>query len=72
MPIALIPIFVEPTAPDVIGYDELAEPSDELLEQCGFFVPHYLGPDPSSHLMARMPLLERTQLLTAGFEAAIA
>ncbi len=71
MPIALIPRFVAPSAPDVIGYDDLAEPSGELLEQCGFFVPHYLGPDPNSHLMARMPLLERTQLLTAGFEAAV-
>ena len=41
------------------------------MAQCGFFVPHYLGPDPNAHLMARMPMLERTQLLTAGFEAAV-
>lgn len=71
MPIALIPSFVAPSAPDVIGYDDLEDPADELIEQCGFFVPHYLGPEPNSHLMARMPLLERTQLLTAGFEAAL-
>ena len=71
MPIALIPSFVAPSAPDVIGYDELADPAEEVMAQCGFFVPHYLGPDPNAHLMARMPLLERTQLLTAGFEAAL-
>jgi phosphoglycerate dehydrogenase-like enzyme len=71
VPIALIPSFVAPNAPDVIGYDEVVDPAEELLAQCGFFVPHYLGPDPNAHLMARMPLLERTQLLTAGFEAAI-
>ena len=71
MPIALIPSFVAPSAPDVIGYDDLKDPADELIEQCGFLVPHYLGPEPNSHLMAQMPLLERTQPLTAGFEAAL-
>ena len=71
MLIALIPEFVAPAAPGVIGYDEETEPSADLLDRCGFFVPHYLGPEPNSHLMARMPKLERAQLLTAGFEAAL-
>lgn len=71
MLIALIPEFVAPAAPGVIGYDEETEPSADLLDRCGFFVPHYLGPEPNSHLMARMPNLERAQLLTAGFEAAL-
>ena len=71
MLIALIPEFVAPAAPGVIGYDEATDPSADLLDRCGFFVPHYLGPEPNSHLMARMPYLERAQLLTAGFEAAL-
>jgi phosphoglycerate dehydrogenase-like enzyme len=71
MLIALIPEFVAPAAPGVIGYDEATELAADLLDRCGFFVPHYLGPEPNSHLMARMPNLERAQLLTAGFEAAL-
>ena len=71
MLIALIPEFVAPAAPGVIGYDEITDLSADLLGRCGFFVPHYLGPEPNAHLMARMPNLERTQLLTAGFEAAL-
>ena len=71
MLIALIPEFVAPAAPGVIGYDEATDPSADLLDRGGCFVPHYLGPEPNSHLMARMPNLERAQLLTAGFEAAL-
>ena len=71
MLIALIPEFVAPAAPGVVGYDEVSELSGELLDRCGFFVPHYLGPPPNAHLMGRMPNLERAQLLTAGFEAAL-
>lgn len=71
MLIALIPEFVAPVIPGVVGYDEASDLSGELLDRCGFFVPHYLGPPPNAHLMARMPNLERAQLLTAGFEAAV-
>ena len=71
MLIALIPEFVAPVAPGVVTYDDATELSGDLLDRCGFFVPHYLGPEPNAHLMSRMPDLQRTQLLTAGFEAAL-
>ena len=71
MSIALIPAFVAPSAPDVVTYgdDEVLDPG--LLEQCGFFTPHYLGPEPNAHLMREMPNLVCVQLLTAGFEYAV-
>ena len=68
--IALIPDFVAPEAPDVIGYHEGPEPDPELLVRCEFFVPHYLGPEPNAHWMTSMPNLKVCQLLTAGFEYA--
>lgn len=69
--IALIPAFVAPEAPDVFAYGDDDVLGDELLERCGFFTPHYLGPGPNAHLMQRMPGLACVQLLTAGFEHAV-
>lgn len=70
-PIALIPAFVAPKAADVVPYgdDEVLAP--DLLERCGFFTPHYLGPGPNAHLMSEMPHLRCVQLLTAGYEYAV-
>lgn len=68
-PIALIPAFVAPTAPDVVPYDDVLGP--DLLEACGFFTPHYMGWEPNVPLMGRMPNLACVQLLTAGFEYAV-
>lgn len=69
--IALMPAFVAPSAPDVVAYGDDDVLSREQLEHCGFFVPHYLGPGPNSHLMADMPNLVAAQLLTAGYDYAI-
>ncbi len=68
--IALIPEIVGTPGPGVMIYGEDERLSDEQLESCGFFVPHYMGAEPNTHLMARMPNLEVCQLLTAGFEHA--
>ena len=69
-PIALIPAFVAPTAPDVVPYDDDVLGPD-LLQACGFFTPHYMGWEPNVPLMGRMPNLACVQLLTAGFEYAV-
>lgn len=66
--IALIPAFVAPDAPDVVPYGDDDVITDDQLQRCGFFTPHYMGPGPNSHLMAQMPNLRCAQLLTAGYE----
>lgn len=70
--IALIPEIVGTPGPGVVLYGEDHELTDGQLQSCGFFVPHYMGPQPNLHLMAQMPNLEICQLLTAGFEHAMA
>jgi phosphoglycerate dehydrogenase-like enzyme len=57
--------------PGIVLYGDDETPSDDLLRSCGFFVPHYMGPQPNAHLMAQMPNLEVCQLLTAGFDYAL-
>jgi len=69
--IALIPELVGTPGPGIVIYGDDETPSDEQLEACGFFVPHYMGPKPNADLMARMPNLEVCQLLTAGFDYAV-
>ena len=51
-------------------YDD--EVSDDLLEQTVFFVPRYEVTQGNLPLMERMPRLQVCQLLTAGFEFALA
>ncbi|MEY4136911.1 MAG: hypothetical protein RL205_1039 [Actinomycetota bacterium] len=68
--IALIPELVGTPGPGIVIYGDDETPSDEELDACGFFVPHYMGPKPNADLMARMPNLEVCQLLTAGFDYA--
>ena len=70
--IALIPEIVGTPGPGIVLYGEDHDLTDGQLEACGFFVPHYMGPQPNLHVMAQMPNLEICQLLTAGFEHAIA
>lgn len=54
-------------------YDEDApEVPEELLEQATFFVPIYMGPAANLALMARMPRLRVCQMLTAGYDNALA
>ena len=68
--IALIPELVGTPGPGVVLYGEDHELTDGQLQSCGFFVPHYMGPQPNAHLMEQMPHLEVCQLLTAGFDYA--
>jgi len=51
-------------------YDE--DVAAELLEQATFFVPIYMGPAANLALMARMPRLRVCQMLTAGYDNALA
>lgn len=69
--IALIPELVGTPGPGIVIYGDDETPTGEQLESCGFFVPHYMGPQPNAHLMQRMPRLEACQLLTAGFDYAV-
>lgn len=69
--IALIPELVGTPGPGVVIYGDDQTPTDDQLQSCGFFVPHYMGPQPNAHLMQQMPNLEVCQLLTAGFDYAV-
>jgi phosphoglycerate dehydrogenase-like enzyme len=69
--IALIPNFVAPQGDDVVGYGADDVLSADLLDRCGLFVPHYMGPEPNAHLMQQMPNLQACQLLTAGYDSVV-
>jgi phosphoglycerate dehydrogenase-like enzyme len=69
--IALIPQSVGTPGPGIVLYGDDQVLTSEELQSCGFFVPHYMGPEPNAHLMQQMPNLEVVQLLTAGFEHAL-
>ena len=69
--IALIPELIGTPGPGIVIYRDDQTLSDEQLQLCGFFVPHYMGPTPNAYLMAQMPNLEVCQLLTAGFDSAV-
>ena len=61
---AMLPADVRPVDPQV--------PLTETLEEVAFYVPRYMGPVEDLLLMERMPGLRVVQLLTAGFESALA
>ena len=61
---AMIPADVQPLDPPI--------PVTEKLEEIAFYVPRYMGPVEDLLLMGRMPGLQVVQLLTAGFESALA
>lgn len=72
--IAVLPALLAGLAGDdvvVLGDDD-STMTDEVLAEIGFFVPTYMGDARNLALMARMPSLEVCQLLTAGFESALA
>ena len=69
--LALVPDIVGTPGPGVVLYGDSQVLTDEQLQSCGFFVPHYMGPQPNAHLMQHMPRLQACQLLTAGFDYAV-
>lgn len=69
--LALVPDIVGTPGPGVVLYRDDQVLTEEQLQSCGFFVPHYMGPQPNAHLMSRMPSLQACQLLTAGFDYAV-
>jgi phosphoglycerate dehydrogenase-like enzyme len=69
--IALIPEIVGTPGPGIVLYGDDQALTSEQLQSCGFFVPHYMGPQPNAHLMQQMPNLDVCQLLTAGFDYAV-
>jgi len=60
----MLPADVRPVDPQI--------PLTETLEEVAFYVPGYMGPVEDLLLMGRMPGLRVVQLLTAGFESALA
>ncbi len=66
MAVALVPADVRPD--DAVPGLDL----DGTLETVQFYVPPYLGPPSTLEAMAGMPRLEVVQLLTAGYESALA
>jgi phosphoglycerate dehydrogenase-like enzyme len=60
----MLPADVRPVDPQI--------PLTETLEEVAFYVPRYMGPVEDLLLMERMPGLRVVQLLTAGFESALA
>lgn len=69
--IALIPEIVGTPGPGIVLYGDDQALTSGQLQSCGFFVPHYMGPQPNAHLMHQMPNLDVCQLLTAGFDYAV-
>ena len=66
---ALVPDYIGP----VDGATSYPEDDCELdLAQVGFFVPRYMNQGPNYDWAERMPRLEVLQLLTAGYEQALA
>ena len=60
---------VRSPVPSATYVDEIA---DDLLARATFFVPIYMGPVANLALMSRMPRLRTCQLLTAGYDNALA
>ena len=58
--------------PAVFYEDEVAKDAQDALEQVTFFVPIYMGPPSNLALMAKMPNLQVCQMLTAGYDNALA
>lgn len=72
--LAVLPALLEGLAGDDVVFlaADAATVSEEVLADAGFFVPTYMGDARNLGLMARMPNLEVCQLLTAGFDSALA
>ena len=74
MLLALVPDVLQPAITDVpmgiVDFDGVGKDVD--LTNVGFYVPPYLGPRLTLELMEEMPSLEVVQLLTAGFDTALA
>lgn len=58
--------------PDDVRPVDSPIPVTDRLEDVAFYVPRYMGPMEDLALMAQMPALRVVQLLTAGFDAAMA
>lgn len=70
--LALLPAGLGAVAspvPAIVYQDEIPQPD---LDRATFFVPIYMGPDANLALMARMPNLRACQMLTAGYDNALA
>jgi phosphoglycerate dehydrogenase-like enzyme len=71
---ALVPVDLQPSHRDVpveiVDFDGVDAGVD--LSNVGFYVPPYLGPPLTLELIKEMPNLEVVQLLTVGFDAALA
>ena len=71
---ALVPVDLQPSHRDVpveiVDFDGVDAGVD--LSNVGFYVPPYLGPSLTLELIKEMPNLEVVQLLTVGFDAALA
>lgn len=71
--IAVLPRVLEPIdLPDIRWYSDEEDPHPFDIAAAGFFVPRYLGSGPNAHLIESMPHLEVLQLLTIGFDYALA
>ncbi len=71
--VALLPRLLAPVELEgVRWYEDESEPDPVDLQCAGFFVPRYLGSGPNAHLVASMPHLEVLQLLTIGYDYALA
>lgn len=67
----LVPRWLEVSGVgEQIEFEPGVQPSDEVLEKVGFFVPGYLE-DPNAWWAQSMPNLDVMQLLTIGFDYAI-
>ena len=73
MSLVVLPRLLEPLRlDDVTWYDDEHDPSDDICAQAGFYVPRYLGVRENASLARRMPQLEVMQLLTVGYDYAVA
>jgi phosphoglycerate dehydrogenase-like enzyme len=71
--IALLPRVIAPMdVPGVEWYEDEVTPDPSVLARVGFFVPRYLGSGPNANLSSEMPRLEVLQLLTIGYDYALA
>lgn len=56
----------------VLYEDDLARDVEQALDEATFFVPIYMGSQANLALMTRMPRLRACQMLTAGYDNALA
>lgn len=73
--LALLPAglgAVSSPVPVVFYEDEVAQDAAQALAEVTFFVPIYMGPQSNLALMTQMPRLRACQMLTAGYDNALA